>query len=164
MCRIAVRPLLLDVNTPGRQPVLGVGERAPMRKAGCGRSAEARRDNAERVGDTVAILCAQQRLRTILRLALQADDHEVLEWDHRREPADLTVATVVIDLDSLYQDVPGVLRLLGHWGVDEAAALLFIAVYPLDLRSIGWVGPCDALQPPFSPLVLADRVRRLRAL
>ena len=81
----------------------------------------------------VAVLCAQDRLRTILRLSLQADDHDVVEWNHRSVPDDPSVAVIVIDLDSLGHDVPGMLDLLDTWGVDESTSLLFISVYPLDL-------------------------------
>jgi hypothetical protein len=109
----------------------------------------------------VALLCAQQRLRTVLRLALQAADYEVVEWHHLTAPSDRFVAAVVVDLDSLGKDVSSALSLLDTWCVDESTSLLFISVYPLDLRSLQRAGPCDELQPPFSPIVLIDRVRHL---
>jgi DNA-binding response OmpR family regulator len=111
--------------------------------------------------DKVAVLCAQERLRTILRLSLQADDHDVVEWNHRSGPGDPSVAAIVLDLDSLGHDVPGTLDLLSGWGIDESTSLLFISVYPLDLRLVQWIGSYDVLQPPFSPVVLIERVRRL---
>jgi hypothetical protein len=109
----------------------------------------------------VALLCAQERLRTLLQLSLQAADHEVVVWSHLAAPDQPIVDAVVMDLDSLGQDVPGVLDLLGAWGVGESTALLFISVYPFDLRALHRTGSYDALQPPFSPVLLGDRVRRL---
>jgi hypothetical protein len=109
----------------------------------------------------VAVLCAQERLRTILRLSLQADDYDVVDWNHRSGPGDPSVAAIVIDLDSLGHDVPGTLDLLCGWGIDESTSLLFISVYPLDFRPAQRIGSYDVLQPPFSPAVLMERVRRL---
>jgi hypothetical protein len=111
--------------------------------------------------DKVAVLCAQDRLRTVLRLSLQADDHDVIEWNHRTAPDDPSVTAIVIDLDSLGRDAPGTLDLLDSWGVDSSTPLLFISVYPLDLRLVQRIGSYDVLQPPFPPAVLIERVRRL---
>jgi hypothetical protein len=109
----------------------------------------------------VALLCTQERLRALLQLSLQAADHEVVVWSHLTAPDQPNVDAVVVDLDSLGQNVPDVLDLLGAWGVGESTALLFISVYPLDLRTLHWTGPYDALQPPFAPVSFSDRVRRL---
>ena len=61
-------------------------------------------------------------------------------------------------IDSYTTATPG---RLGAWCVDEFTSLLFISVYPLDLRSLQRDGSCDDLQPPFSPIDLSERVRRL---
>jgi hypothetical protein len=54
-----------------------------------------------------------------------------------------------------------VLALLGRWGVSEMTSLLFISVYPLELRELHYGGPYDELQPPFAPEELTGRVGRL---
>ena len=118
-------------------------------------------DEAGPVGGAVAVLCAQPRLRRILRLSLEGDECVVVEWDHRCGSPDPDVAVVVVDLDSLGQDAPGALDLLGGWGVDDATPVLFISVYPFDAPTLQRAELYDALQPPFSPDVLVDRVLRL---
>ena len=107
----------------------------------------------------IAVLCAQERLRTILRLSLQADDHDVVEWNHRSAPDDPSVAAIIIDLDSLGHDVLGTLDLLGSWGIDESISLLFISVYPLDLR----IGAAGRLVRRVAAAVLARCAHRTRA-
>jgi hypothetical protein len=62
------------------------GSTAPSQVAGAQVSRIAERVATDRtpavevVPFRVALLCAQQRLRTILRLALLAADYEVVEW------------------------------------------------------------------------------------
>ena len=111
----------------------------------------------------VAVLCQQARLRVLLRLSLITAGYAVAEWGTKGAPAEPGVDAVVVDLDSLGRDVPGTLALLAAWRVSEAAPVLFISVYPLDLPRLERSGPYGALQPPFSPVALADRVRRLVA-
>ena len=111
----------------------------------------------------VAVLCQQARFRLLLRLSLVTAGYEVAEWRTQDAPADPDVAAVVVDLDSLGRDVPGTLALLAAWCIPDAAPVLFISVYPLDLHGLERAGPYAELQPPFSPDALADRVRRLVA-
>jgi hypothetical protein len=111
----------------------------------------------------VAVLCQQTRLRRLLRLSLVTAGYDVAEWGSQVGPADPDVAAVVVDLDSTGHDVPGALALLASWRVPEAAPVLFISVYPLDLPGLERSGPFAVLQPPFSPDALADWVRRLVA-
>ncbi len=109
----------------------------------------------------VALLCPEERLRRLLRLSLLTDGYDIVEWGGAVRPPDPWVAAVVADLDSLGRDVPDVLALLGAWGVADETSFLFISVYPLDPRGLPHSGPYDALQPPFSPEELTDRVRHL---
>jgi hypothetical protein len=111
----------------------------------------------------VAVLCQQARFRLLLRLSLVTAGYEVAEWGMQDAPVDPGVDTVVVDLDSLGRDVTGALALLAAWRIPEAAPVLLISVYPLDLHGLERPGPYAALQPPFSPDALADRVRRLVA-
>ena len=76
-------------------------------------------------------------------------------------PTDPGVDAVVADLDSLRQGAQDVLTLLREWCVVEATALLFISVFPLELRSLRHAGPYDELQPPYPPDELSERIRRL---
>jgi hypothetical protein len=109
----------------------------------------------------VAILCQQARFRVLLRLSLVTAGYEVAEWSTQGAPADPGVDAVVVDLDRLGRDVPRVLALLATWRVSTATPVLFISVYPLDLHGLAQPGSYAALQPPFSPDALADRVRQL---
>ena len=111
----------------------------------------------------VAVLCQQPRLRLLLRLSLMTAGYEVVEWGTRGAPAETGVDTVVVDLDSLGRDVSSAQALLASWGVPATVPVLFISVYPLDLPALERLGPYAALQPPFSPVAFADRVRRLVA-
>ena len=141
----------VDTITPGRRPGgAHVGDE---------RGAQARRRR-------VAVLCPQSRLRRLLRLSLLADGYDVVEWSGATRPQDPGVDALVADLDSLRQGVSGVLARLREWCVGEATAVLFISVYPLDLpsldlQSLGHNRPLDGLQPPFPPMELPDRLRRL---
>jgi two-component system KDP operon response regulator KdpE len=109
----------------------------------------------------IAVLCPQPRLRRLLRVSLLADGYEVVEWSTASRPKNPGVDAVVADLDSLRQEAQDVLTLLREWCVAEATALLFISVYPLELRSLRHGGPYDELQPPYPPDELSDRIRRL---
>jgi hypothetical protein len=123
-----------------------------------------RRDAASDAGPirgAVAVLCAQPRFSRLLRLSLEGDERQVVEWDHQQGPPDPHAAVVVVDLDSLGLHAPGALDLLAGWGVDDATPVLFISVYPFDAPALHRAGPYDALQPPFSPIVLGNRVLEL---
>jgi hypothetical protein len=109
----------------------------------------------------VAVFCPQSRLRRLLRLSLVAGGYDVVEWSSTSQPKDRCIDAIVADLDSLRQAAHGVLTLLREWCIAGTTPLLFISVYPLELRSLGHGGPYDGLQPPFPPEELADRVRRL---
>ena len=109
----------------------------------------------------VAVLCPHPRLRRLLRLSLMADGYDVVEWSSGSRPRDRCIDAVVADLDSLRQAAQGVLTLLCEWCIARTTPLLFISVYPLELRSLGHGGAYDGLQPPFPPEELADRIRRL---
>ena len=109
----------------------------------------------------VALLCPEPRLRRILRLALVADDQDVVEWDADDETPRPGVSAIVADLDSLCLDVEALVDRLKGRGIAEGAALLLISIYPLELAGLAWSGPADSLQPPFSPQTLASRVRQL---
>jgi hypothetical protein len=109
----------------------------------------------------VALLCPQPRLRRILRLALLADDQRVVEWSLDDPTPAASGAAVVADLDSLGLDVVELHEALRGRGIAEGVALLLISVYPLEPAGLDWAGPTNTLQPPFSPQVLAERVRRL---
>lgn len=138
----------------GRVDTAATGRRPGATPAGDGVASQARRCR-------IALLCQQSRLRRLLRLSLLTDGYDVVEWASASRPEDPRVDAVVVDLDSLRQGVEGVLTLLREWCIAETTSLLFISVYPLELRALRHDGPYDGLQPPFPPEEIPDRVGRL---
>jgi hypothetical protein len=112
----------------------------------------------------IALLCPEARLRRILRLALQADGFEIVEWSPASWPRAATVDAVVADLDGLRWRPPIALAAFRASGVAETTALLLISVYPPEPDRFERAGPLDYLQPPFAPAEFTARLRRLLGL
>jgi DNA-binding response OmpR family regulator len=116
------------------------------------------------VGLPVALVCPEQRLKLVLRLALEAAGYGVLDWSHlpgavqAGEPGAL-----VVDLDSASLRPSTAVTRLGVWGISPTTPVLFISVYPSERPDGRHTAPTEYLQPPFAPEEFLRRVRRLLA-
>ena len=109
---------------------------------------------------TVALVCREARLRTVLRLALEADGYAVEPCEQLTLGTASAPSAIVVDLDSLRLDAPSAVAALRAGGVPDATPLLLVSVYPPASGDLARAGPTDYLQPPFAPQEFARRLRR----
>jgi DNA-binding response OmpR family regulator len=119
-------------------------------------------DDPTQVPQTIALVCAEPRLRRILRLALEIGGYTVRDCPHLWDlPALGAVVAAVVDLDSLRPLPIALGPQPREYGLPDALPTIFISVYPAEVAEQPRSGPTDYLQPPFPADEIASRVGRL---
>jgi hypothetical protein len=100
---------------------------------------------------TIALLCLAPRMRRILRLALQAGGHLVLDWTDPASPPRRPASALVIDLDSLGWTPSLAAHVITAFACLAATPVLMITIYPYEPDGLASGRRLAVLQPPFGP-------------